>query len=618
MEQKNHTGDIRLDPTSFLTGEQPIGTEGVSLVRRGYELFEFFRQKLQPEHAEMREARAARRLRQENRSITSPTSMALNSCIDNVIADQIDNTPEAVLVPERVETMDTADEMTDLIGFVMHKADWPGVYQRVMEDVAVTGSGIVEVYWDNDAMGGEGMASVDVWHPEDFYPDPMYENIQDGRACFKATRTTVAWVNEHYPDAAGYVHPDKIRSDEEVNILAEPPSDDAEVTLIEMWYKRYDAKKRKTRVHMAQMAGGAMLYSTELGIGCDKDEYAQGVYAHGEYPFHMFRYRHVWRKPFGTGLYHDFAPTQEAIDRYAKYMDDNARESSVQRHFIRRGSGVNTEDIVDYNKTVIEWDGSDIREVLQTVQAAPINGQVYQMMNHLMETMKQDSGQNPFTRGETAGGVTADSAIQRILTQGSKITRWHAETFKSVFRGLANQMLWLLSEYLDPERKILITGGWSGGGGMKGRVVGLMPAAKEGDELLPPAYSVRVDVQHVNPSYAESYNDRLMKAAETAAQGGIPIPPASLFKAMQGIRDKDNIVRILEEAQEKSDMTAQLQAQVQQLQAELAKNEKLVRGWRKEFFGSQGGANAVNRQAARNAGAPQEQETPPGPMPVTA
>lgn len=330
-----HPGDIRLDPKAFLTGEQPIGAEGHALVKRGYELFEFFRQKLRENHAEMRDARASRRLRQDARSSTAPTSMALNSCIDNVIADQIDNTPDALLIPERVETMDTADEMTDLIGFVLHKADWMGVYQRLMEDVAVTGTGIVEAYWDNDAMGGDGMVNVDIWHPEDFYPDPMYENIQDGRACFKATRTTVAWVNEHYPDAAGYVHPDKVRPEEEITLLAEPPSDDAEVTLIEFWYKRYDAKKRRTRVHMAQMAGGALLHSTELGIGCDRDEYAQGVYAHGEYPFSVFRYRDVWREPFGTGLVHDFASTQEAIDRYSKYIDDNARQSSVQKHFIR-------------------------------------------------------------------------------------------------------------------------------------------------------------------------------------------------------------------------------------------------------------------------------------------
>ena len=587
-------GDYQFDPKDFLTGEQPLSGEERMLLKRCYELFEFFRERLREDHAEMREARAAREMRQEQRSETSPPIMTFNSCVDNVIADQIDNTPEAVLAPERPETDGTADQMTDLVGYVLHKADWQGVYQKIMEDVAVTGTGIVEVFWDNDAMNGEGMASVGVWHPEDFYPDPMYQDIQDGRACFKATRTTVGYLADRYPDIAPYIRPDNVRSDDEAGSVVDVPASDGEVTLIEFWYKRYDAKKKRYRVHMALAAGGALLYSTELGFGCSKSEYASGVYAHGQYPFHMFKYRDVFRKPFGTGLYRDFAPTQAAIDRYAKYIDDNARESSVQRHFIRRGSGVNADEIADMSRTVIEWDGNDIREVLQTVQAAPLNSQVFQMMNHLIETMKEDSGQNPFTRGETAGGVTATSAIDRLLTQGSKITRWHAETFKSVFRGIVTQILWILSEYLDPSRKILIVGGWAQSGAMDNQVIEIKPTHLEGDELPAPAYDVRVEVHRLNPAHTEHHNEQLMKAAEIAAQTGYPIPPATLYQAMMGIRDKERIVKLLQDAQGQAEELSRLRAQNEQMNAQLAEKQKLMDGWRTKFFGSQGGAAAIN------------------------
>ena len=85
----------------------------------------------------------------------------------------------------------------------------------------------------------------------------------------------------------------------------------------------------------------ALLFSTETGYGAES-EYPEGLYAHGEYPFVLYKYRDAWRKPFGTGLIYDYYDTQTAIDRYAKYIDDNARESSIQRHFIRRGSGTPT------------------------------------------------------------------------------------------------------------------------------------------------------------------------------------------------------------------------------------------------------------------------------------
>lgn len=603
---KAQPGDIRLDPSVYMSGEQPLTGDQKALMMRCYQLFEFFREQLQDVHAEMREARMARQLMQEQRSQTSATMMTLNSCIDNVIADQVDNTPDAVLIPETPETAGTAEQMTDLVGFVLHKNNWSSVYGKIMEDVAVTGTGIAEIHWDNDAMYGDGMVSVSLWHPEDFYPDPMYENIQDGRAIYKATRTTVAWLNDHYPHAKGYIHPDKVRHDEEVGAYDIPAPDDGEVTLLEYWYKRYDAKKRRYRVHMAQVAGGALLHSTELGFNCDADEYREGVYAHGQYPFAVFRYREVFRRPFGTGLFRDFRSAQDAINRYSKYMDDNARESSVTRHFIRRGSGINVDDVADLSKTVIEWDGSDIREVLQSVQTTPINGQVFQMMTYLTETMKEDSGQNPFTRGETAGGVTADAAIQRILTQGSKITRWHAEAFKGVFRGAVEQILWVLSEYMDNKRSLRILGGWGRSGAMEGEVIQLIAPKAEGDAMQPPAYSVRVEVQRVNPAHTEAHNERLMRAAEIAAQTNQPIPPADLFDAMIGIRDKDRIVGLLRSAQTSAQELEQLRAQNEQLIRQLAEKEQLVAGWRTKMRGTQGGAAAVNqaKEAAMAGGVP--------------
>ena len=178
---KKTMGDVR---SSELRGiEQPMSAKERELLRRGYALFEHFHEQLHEEHEQMRDARRMRQLRQDERSTTSPTMSTLNSCVDNVVADQIDNMPQAVMIPEREETMQSAEEMTDVVGFALYHAGWPGKYQKIMEDAVVTGTGVAQVFWDDDAQDGEGMASVLCWHPEDFYPDPMYEDIQDGRAC---------------------------------------------------------------------------------------------------------------------------------------------------------------------------------------------------------------------------------------------------------------------------------------------------------------------------------------------------------------------------------------------------------------------------------------------------
>ena len=53
-------GDIRLDPFEVLRSEQPLSGEEKALLRRGYDLFEFYRRHLLEEHGEMRRARARR------------------------------------------------------------------------------------------------------------------------------------------------------------------------------------------------------------------------------------------------------------------------------------------------------------------------------------------------------------------------------------------------------------------------------------------------------------------------------------------------------------------------------------------------------------------------------
>ena len=541
----NEAGDRREAGRRWDAAEsQPISMTEKALVARIYALFDCFYDQLSEEHEQMRRARMLRARRPDEQSRTAPTGNTLGSCVDNMIADQMDNLPEAVMLPEREETARSAEEMDDVVSFVLYRAGWPGKYQTLMEDAIVTGTGVAQVFWDEDMEDGEGMVNVLAWHPEDFYPDPMYEDMQDGRGCFKATRTSVAWVEQHYPQAKGYVTGDEYAKEEADD--RQTPEGDTRVTLLEFWYKQYDAATKRTHVHMAQVAGRALLFSTETGYGAERT-YPEGLYAHGEYPFVLYKYRDAWRKPFGTGLIHDYYDTQTAIDRYAKYIDDNARESSVQRHFIRRGSGVNPDDVADMRKTIIEWEGNDIREVMQTVQAEPINGQVYEMMRYLADTMKQDCGQNQFTRGEGGLNVTAGTAIHYLQEAGGKITRWHSERFKDAFRRMIEQILWVLSEYMEPGRKLRIIGGWNSAGGMRERIIELVAPDRRGGALPRPAYTVRVQVQRGNPNQIQSDNEFLMQAVKICADAGTPLPPETVIRLMEGYRSKEGVLRAIRE-----------------------------------------------------------------------
>jgi hypothetical protein len=598
-------GDIRARPEDLEWEEQPLTDQQRALVNRAYQLFEFYREKLLDDHEEMHASRLTRQMAHARSNPLAPASYTLNSCIDNVIADQLDNMPEAKLLPEREETAYVAEEISDLVAYILYHANWPETYASIMEDAAVTGTGIAQIYWDDDMEDGDGMVNVMPVHPEDFYPDPAYENIQDGRGIFLASRVTVAWVMDHFPEDGKYVRPDKSTLvDDYSDPVYEAPGGDDSTILLEFWYKTYDAKKRKNRVHKALMAGRALLFSTELEYGGPKKgEYAQGVYAHGLYPFVLFKYRSVFRRPFGTGMIHDYQSQQDAIDRYLKYIDDNARVSSKPKTYIRRSAGINPEDVSDYSKDYVEFDGNDIREILQTVQADPLNGQVYQIMNYLIDSMKQDCGQNQFSRGEGGLGVTAASAIQALQEAGGKITRMHTEHFKQAFKLMVEQVMWDVSEYLSPERKIRIVGGWDSTGNMVDRVIQLVAPGFEGDELKKPAYSVQVQVQKRNPLQLQVDNEFLNQCAQICAQAGQPLPPEAVIGLMEGYRTKSSVLKVVKENSIVQQQIQQMQAQVENLTAQLEQQKRANQGYMRAMT-SQGGGQIARRSQQEQASAP--------------
>ena len=73
-------GDMTMRDERTLT-TQPLSARERGLLRRGYELFDFFSDRLREEHEQMRQARMMRQRKQMERSLTAPGSNTLNSCL---------------------------------------------------------------------------------------------------------------------------------------------------------------------------------------------------------------------------------------------------------------------------------------------------------------------------------------------------------------------------------------------------------------------------------------------------------------------------------------------------------------------------------------------------------
>ena len=490
----------------------------------------------------------------------------LKSTFNNCVADQMDNMPEALMLPETKDLEEVAEDLTDVVRFVMARNNYESLHRRRVEDCFSTGTAVTQVAWDPDMDGGKGNVAVIRWPVEAFLWDPAADNIQDARAIFKVSWHPLSWYEQHYPEKFNDIGSDWA----EYSGLGVPeaqemdqPGDEDRAMLLEYWYRLYDAKKRRYTINVAYLAGGVLLEDT-------KD-----VYKHGMYPFVLDVYTPIEGLPVGDGLIQECAPMMRYINRYAAYIDTNLRMASKGRLLVDRNAGIDKDALLDWETDVVEGDRID-PSALQWMQTQPFTGAATQQMLQLQTDIKQDSGQNQFTRGETAGGVTAASAISALQEAGGKITRLRTHVLNQGFRSIVEQVMWLINQFYDSKRVLFITGRDENPN--QRREVNADPdrlfGKHKGGTLPPPPYTVQVQIQRRNPLRQQAQNELFMQAYSMAAQAGAPFPLSVLFKLLH----VDGKERILPEIVAVETLQQQMQELALQNQQLNQQNAELQQG----------------------------------------
>lgn len=567
-------------------GEQPLSQEKRDFVDSIYALFESFKSANVEYLSEIQIARAIRKL--EDPGLDAPGAPrkhpqlnTLNSTMDNMIADYVDNMPEVILSPETIGSEEISRQMTDVLGWVFHHAELPSAWKQAVDDATVTGTGVIQDHYDPlmDVGGIEGNIGLLCWPPESWLPDPLYDDFQQGRAVFKVCKHPMSYFVQRYPDFAQYISPDGESRMDYMTGSENPQNqhdyDDPAVCLLEVWYKRYNPETGRDAVHMAKVAGGCLLEDSR-----DKESTKDGVYAHGQYPFIAIRFRKRKGTAYGAGMCHEYADTQRMINRFMGYIQDNIQESSRFKMLISKQAGVDMKALLDYNEQVVLVDQRISPETMNWQQPRPLNSLAPNMMSVLQDTMKQDSGQNQFSRGEGGLGVTAASAINMLQNAGGKISRLHVNDFINDFKGMCDRIISMIGQFFK-DKRIFTIYGEQGGSDMREvefdpeQIFGGMEAYRK------PAFSVRVMPQRSSPDQIESFNQKVLRMVEISASAGNPIPPAAVAKMLQ-MTGKEQIIPVLEEADAQRQAMLQMQQQIeqmaQQLEAFAGENEQLKQG----------------------------------------
>jgi hypothetical protein len=308
---------------------------------------------------------------------------------------------------------------------------------------------------------------------------------------------------------------------------------------------------------MAYLAGDAVLYSSEKA-------HPNGIYLHGRYPFVFDAYTRVYNHMHGEGMVMEQASMQRAINRYAQYIDDNARINSKNRILYDDASGINEADLTNLNKQLVKGDNIGENHVrwFPEVRLSPA---VQSNMYGFIDMMKQDSGQTQFNRGETAGGVTAMGAIQSLQEAGNKTSRFRTEVRKYGFKEGVEQILWLVKQFYKKDRVIMIVGD-----------NGIVKEVKTKDifdskDIMP--YAVRIQIQRNSPLRVQAENDLIMQLFNVAAQQNQALDVGLMIKLLQ-VDGKDRFLKAFEES--KGNQVLELQQQNKELQEQVMFAKKML------------------------------------------
>lgn len=562
-------------PIELALSEQPLSDKEKALVKEAYGRLEVFEKGCAEYHKRARDARKIILLQDPYQDefltdaagnpvpVNSPTRkimqvQTLKSTYNHSVSDQMDNMPEAIMMPERPELQEMAEDLTDGVRFVMTRNRYEQVHHRRVKDFLGPGTAVTEIVWDPDMDYGKGNIALIRWPVENFLWDPMFDHIQDGRAAIKVSWYPLSWYAAHYPKQAPYVKAENNQH----NQVGMPASqmdlesgDEGRAMLMEYWYRRYNARTRRYSVSVAYLAGGALLLNKE------------NVFAHGLYPFVLDAMTQIEGTPVGDGMIQELAPMMRYINRYIHYLDENIRMASAAKLMADERSGIDMNDLADMSKRLII--GRNLADFPpQWLQTAPLSSVATNQLMQLQVDLKQDSGQNQFSRGETAGGVTAFSAIDALQNAGAKITRLRTGILNQGFEEMVNQILWLMSEFYTDDRMQMITGRDG-----KQRPVDLSASRLFGERVgrtvPPPPYSVQVQVQRRNPLRVQAMNETAIRAYSMAAQSGQYFPLSALFE-MIDFDGKDRILPMLRALEEEQGMMQQVAAENEQLKQGMA------------------------------------------------
>ena len=286
----------------------------------------------------------------------------------------------------------------------------------VTREKVTVGTGVYTVVWDKEKRGGIGDICIRSVSPLNLYWEPGIEDIQESPNLFYVSYIPTEQVIAEYPELKGKLGgaipvTAKYLTDDEVD-------DTQRTAIIDFYYKRKIGGR--TMLHYAKICGDEVLFASE-----NMPEYAEtGWYKHGKYPFVFDVMFPLPDSPCGFGYVTVGKDSQYQIDKLNNAITRNAVIAATRRKYIKKGAGVNKDELMDIEKDVVEISTNGaLSDAIMTVDEPALSGNYIAVLQNLEERLKEVTANRDFANGGTSGGVTSGTAISALVEAGNKQSR---------------------------------------------------------------------------------------------------------------------------------------------------------------------------------------------------
>ncbi len=378
-----------------------------------------------------------------------PVTAYLFNTVANKHADAMDNYPEPNFLPREQDDEEEAERLSKIVPKILAENRFKRVYDDAWWYKVKHGFSIYGTFFNPKLSNGIGNIDVKNLDALNVFWDTKVRYIQDSRNLFIVAPMDDEELIQRYPWIEG-----KIKSNKVINVeqyIHDDSVDTSDMSLVVDWYYKMEVDGR-TVVHMTKFVGDIVLESSE-----DNPETAvDGLYKHGQYPVDFDVLFPEEGTCYGFGYVAVVMSPQIYIDKLDQIISKNALMAGKKRFFVKDTGSINEQEFLDWSKDLIHVSGDLTDTHIREFQVSPLDPFIVNHRQNKINELKEISGANEFTRGESGGGITAASAIAMLQEAGSKLSRDMIQRSYECYTDICYKVVDLIGQFFDLPRNYRI------------------------------------------------------------------------------------------------------------------------------------------------------------------